>query len=73
MDMTGKGPFVMVGEVATDVGLYDHVFDGTDASHDELLQMKRMQRNLRSEMTKRGILSESCKETLEIIAENLKK
>ena len=70
-DLIGKGPFVKVDGKATDVGLFDHVFDGTDDEHDELLKKQRLQTLLRKEMKKRGILKESFSETLRSLTENL--
>lgn len=71
-DMTGKGPFVKGKDgQPTDAGLFNHVFDGTDDAHDEVIKMKRVQKVLRREMKKRGILKESFNETLKSLTENM--
>ncbi len=70
-DLTGKGPFVKVNGKAVDVGLFDHVFDGTDDAHDELLKKQRLVKFLQSEMKRRGIVKENFTETMKSLTEKL--
>ena len=70
-DLLGKGPYVKIDGQATDAGMFEHVFDGTDDAHDEVIKMKRVQKVLRKEMKNRGILEESFNDTLKSLTENM--
>ena len=51
--------------------MFEHVFDGTDDAHDNVIKMKRVQKVLRKEMKNRGILEESFNDTLKSLTENM--
>ena len=70
-DLLGKGPYVKIDGQATDAGMFEHVFDGTDDAQDNVIKMKRVQKVLRKEMKNRGILEESFNDTLKSLTENM--
>lgn len=72
-DLLGKGPYVKIDGQATDAGMFEHVFDGTDDAYDDVIKMKRVQKILRKEMKNRGILKESFNDTLKSLTENITK
>ncbi len=54
-ELKGKGPYTIVNGEATDAGLFDHVFDGTDDALDELIKVKKVRDALKKEVAKRGL------------------
>jgi len=58
-----------INGVKTDVGLYEHVFDGTDEQYDEMLKNEKLLKLIKIEMQKIGIIKENLDETLKMIAD----
>lgn len=52
---SGVAPSIKINGTATDAGLFDHVFDGTDDAYDKMIKMKKIKIALHKELEKRGI------------------
>lgn len=50
--MKPEGSYTINGK-ASDIGLYDHLFDGTDDEHDELLKKEKLLKEIREELARR--------------------
>ena len=61
-DLKRSGPFIMKDGKATDIGLYNHVFDGTDDTYDELLAKEKLLKAVKKELHKRRTAKESKEE-----------
>jgi hypothetical protein len=68
MKLEGKGPFTKVNGQVTDAGLFDFVFNGDDDAFDEYVKLKRLQKIIRKEMQKRGMIEESLDAQLKKMA-----
>lgn len=70
-ELKGKGPYTKIEGKSTDVGLHNHVFDGTDESYNKLIKAEKLQKHIRQEMLRRGLIKESLEDTVKMITESL--